>query len=287
MGSDRRAPGIDPIIGVDRLHTLLDSDRPPRLLDVRWALDGSTGRGTYREGHLPGAVYVDLPTELAGAASQAAGRHPLPDPRHFARTMREAGVGDGDTVVVYDDTDGSPAARLVWMLRAVGVEAALLDGGLSAWDGEISREDPTPEPAEFTARPWRTSAIADIDEVASGRFRVIDARAAERYRGESEPVDPRAGHVPGALNAPFSGNLDDSGRFLRPKKLRRRFQDLGVDRDEDVVVYCGSGVTATHDVLALWRAGYPSVRLFPGSWSQWSADPSRPLATGPEPGAAA
>lgn len=254
------------------------------LLDVRWSLDGSKGRATYLAGHLPGAVYVDLGTELAAPADPARGRHPLPDPEDFAASMRRAGVDDDSLVVAYDDTDGSQASRLVWMLRALGVEAALLNGGLRGVIGmELSVVDERPEPGSFSARAWGVEVTATPDEVASGHYLVIDARAPERYRGESEPIDPRAGHVPGALNVPFSGNVDADGRFLGAEDLLARFTDAGIDPEDEVIVYCGSGVTATHDLLALERAGLVGARLLPGSWSQWSADPTREVATGATP----
>lgn len=272
----RRRPSIDPV--------LVSVPEGAVLLDVRWSLDGSKGHATYLAGHLPGAVYVDLATELAGPPSTAAGRHPLPDPEAFAASMRRVGVDDDSVVVAYDDTDGSQASRLVWLLRALGVEAALLDGGLHRMIGiELSTVDERPDPGTFTARAWGVEVIATPDEVASGRFLVIDARAPERYRGEVEPIDARAGHVPGALNIPFSGNTDEDGRFLSVDALRERFTAAGVDPADEVVVYCGSGVTATHDLLALERAGLVGARLLPGSWSQWSADPTREVATGSTP----
>ncbi|MGP9694738.1 sulfurtransferase [Brachybacterium sp. AOP25-B2-12] len=272
----RRHPTIAPV-----LESVPDG---AILLDVRWSLDGSTGHATYLAGHLPGAVYVDLGTELAAPPSAAEGRHPLPAPEDFAASMRRAGLHDDSLVVAYDDTDGSQASRLVWMLRALGVEAALLDGGLRGVIGvELSVVDERPEPGTFTARAWDVEVVATPDEVASGHFLVIDARAPERYRGATEPIDPRAGHVPGALNVPFAGNVDGDGRFLPVDALRERFTAAGVDPEDEVIVYCGSGVTATHNLLALERAGLVGARLLPGSWSQWSADPTREVATGSAP----
>ncbi|MGP9537918.1 sulfurtransferase [Brachybacterium sp. AOP43-C2-M15] len=278
---------LPPIIDVPQLRALREQraaqGRPLHLLDVRWALDGSKGRHTYLAGHLPEAVYVDLDTELAAPARPAAGRHPLPRPEDFAASLRRAGVTEGATAVVYDDADGAPAGRLAWMLRALGHDAAVLSGGLGAWDGPLETDDVQPAPGDVTARDWPERRIASADEVAAGDALVVDARAPERYRGEVEPVDPRAGHVPGAVNLPFSGNLDEQGRFLTPAELRRRFEDAGVREDRETIVYCGSGVTAAHDALALESAGFGRVRLFPGSWSQWSADPERPVAVGPTP----
>lgn len=275
---------IAPLIDPAGLHALQGpTARPVHLLDVRWALDGSKGHGTYLEAHLPGAVYVDLTTELAAPARPEAGRHPLPAPEDFAASLRRAGVRTDSVVIAYDDTDGAPAGRLVWMLRALGHDAAVLDGGLAAWDGPLETGDVRPEPGDVPARPWPADRIASADEVAAGDALIVDARAAERYRGEVEPVDPRAGHVPGAVNLPFSANLGPDGRFLDPEALRRRFEAAGVRADRETIVYCGSGVTATHDLLALEQAGFTRLRLFPGSWSQWSADPARPVATGPLP----
>ncbi|WP_394215020.1 sulfurtransferase [Brachybacterium vulturis] len=277
---------LPPLLEVAALHALLagsDGARPVRLLDVRWALDGSKGHGTYLAGHLPGAVYIDLDTELAAPARPEAGRHPLPEPEAFASTLRRAGITEDSVVVAYDDSNGAPAGRLVWMLRALGHDAAVLSGGLAAWDGELETTDVRPRSGDVAARDWPAHRLATADEVAAGDALVVDARAPERYRGEAEPIDPRAGHVPGAVNLPFTGNLDEDGRFLDPAELRRRFAAAGVTEDRETIVYCGSGVTATHDLLALESAGFTRIRLFPGSWSQWSAEPARPVAVGPHP----
>ncbi len=272
-----------PFLSPRQLRERLDE---VRVVDCRWSLDGSEGREQYRQGHLPGAVFVDLDAELAAPPSPAAGRHPLPDPEDFAAAMSRAGIGDGDTVVAYDTAGGAIAARLAWMLRVLDHPAAVLDGGMDAWDGPLESGEVTPAPADFTARPWPAEAIAEADDVAATVAAggvVVDARAAERYRGEVEPVDPRPGHVPGAVNVPFAGNLAE-GRLRPDVELRQRFLDAGVAPDRDVVVYCGSGVTACHDVLAMELAGLSRPRLFVGSWSAWSSDPDRPAATGPEPG---
>ena len=276
--------GADPLIDVAELHALIEAPRPLVLLDVRWALDGSTGEHSYLAGHLPGAVYVDLDTELAAPASPAAGRHPLPAPEDFAATLRRVGVTEDARIVAYDDTDGGPAARLVWMLRALGHDASVLSGGVHAWNGPLETGPVTPEPTEVPVRDWPTESLASADEIAAADGAVvIDARAPERYRGEVEPIDPRAGHVPGAVNLPYAGNLDEERRFLPAEELRERFSTAGVTADGETIVYCGSGVTATHDLLALEAAGFTRARLFPGSWSQWSADPDRPVAVGPNP----
>ncbi|WP_299300662.1 sulfurtransferase [uncultured Brachybacterium sp.] len=278
---------LPPIIDVAHLQTLLAGavagDRPLQLLDVRWALDGSKGHHTYLEGHLPGAVYLDLDTELAAPARPGAGRHPLPAAEDFAAALRRAGVTEASTVVAYDDSNGAPAGRLVWMLRALGHDAAVLSGGLEAWDGPVKTEDVRPAAGDVPVRDWPASRIATADEVAAGAALVVDARAAERYRGDVEPIDARAGHIPGAVNLPFSGNLDQDGRFLSASQLRSRFEAAGVREDHETIVYCGSGVTAAHDLLALESAGFTRLRLFPGSWSQWSAEAIRPVAVGPNP----
>lgn len=251
------------------------------VCDVRWYLDGRSGRDAYASGHLPGAVFVDLDRWLAAPATPAAGRHPLPRPEVFATGMRRAGVSNGTTVIAYDDAGGATAARLVWLLRACGERAALLDGGLAATDEPLSVVAPVIVPGSFDVDAWPEAQTADADEVAdaiaSGGV-VIDARAPQRYDGATEPVDRRAGHIPGALNVPFAGNLDAAGRFLHPAALRTRYTAVGADTTP-AIVYCGSGVTACHDLLAIEHAGLPAARLYPGSWSQWSADPARPVAT--------
>jgi thiosulfate/3-mercaptopyruvate sulfurtransferase len=250
------------------------------LADVRWYLDGRSGQAAYDAGHLPGAVFVDLDADLAAHGEPGTGRHPLPDPEHFAARMAALGIADGDTVVAYDDDGGVIAARLVWMLRVTGHEAALLDGGLAAYDGPLDRDAPRRNGATFTAGPWPADRLADIDDATDRGNLVIDARDAARFRGDVEPVDPRAGHIPGAVNLAGRTNLDADGRFLPPGELRRRFEAVGVSDGTSVVSYCGSGVTACHNLLALEHAGFGPGRLYPGSWSQYSADADRPAATG-------
>lgn len=256
------------------------------LADVRWYLDGRSGRDAYERGHLPGAVFVDLDRRLAGPGSPQEGRHPLPDPRVFAEGMAQLGIGDHDTVIAYDDAGGVVAARLVWMLRVTGHEATLLDGGLQAYDGPLDQDAPERHPAVFTPRPWPADLLAHIDDAADRAHVVLDARARERYRGEHEPVDPRPGHIPGARSLPSQENLDDQGRFLPVQQLRRRFEDAGVTEGEAVVSYCGSGVTACHNLLALEHAGLGPGRLYPGSWSQYGHADDRPVATGDTRGSA-
>lgn len=248
--------------------------------DVRWYLDGRSGRAAYEAEHLPGAVFVDLDAALAGPPSPAAGRHPLPGPDRFAAAMTAVGIGDSVPVVAYDDAGGTVAARLVWMLRVLGHDAALLDGGIGAWAGPLESGPGAPRPgAHFTPRPWPADALASIDDASDPANVVIDARDPARYRGEVEPVDPRPGHIPGARNLACRANLDGSGRFLKPAELRRRFEAAGAGPGAPVISYCGSGVTACHNLLALERAGLAG-RLYPGSWSQYSADPDRPAALG-------
>jgi thiosulfate/3-mercaptopyruvate sulfurtransferase len=253
------------------------------LADVRWYLDGRSGRAAYDAGHLPGAVFVDLDRTLAAHAGPGTGRHPLPEPEVFAAGMAALGIGDDDPVVAYDDAGGVVAARLVWLLRVTGHDAALLDGGTAAWDGPLEQAVPERAPAVFTPRPWPADRLAGVDDVLDPAAVVLDARDPERYRGEREPVDPRAGHVPGAVNVPARANLGADGRFRPVEQLRSTFAAAGVTPDSDVIAYCGSGVTACHDLLALELAGLPPGRLHPGSWSQYSADPDRPIAVGDRP----
>jgi thiosulfate/3-mercaptopyruvate sulfurtransferase len=264
-------------------------DQPAALVlaDVRWYLDGRSGREAYDHGHLPGAVFVDLDRWLAGPASPAAGRHPLPDPVTFAEGMACVGIGDDSMVVAYDDQGGVIAARLVWMLRVTGRDAALLDGGMQSYQAPLEIGPPAPAPSShpFTARPWPAERLADIDDASNPAHTVIDARAPQRFSGEEEPVDPRAGHIPGARNLPCRSNLDPEGRFLPADVLRRRFESVGAaaPAGSSTISYCGSGVTACHNLIALELAGLGPGRLFPGSWSQYSHDRARPVETGTGP----
>lgn len=269
----------------------LTGDNRPTLLDVRWQLSlakaggapAFDGRAEYAAGHIPGAVFVDLDGELASAPGEK-GRHPLPDLAHFGAAMRRAGVSYGRPVVVYDGGQGWAAARAWWLLRwSDHPDVRVLDGGLPAWEGELSMETPTVVEGDF-APVAGTTGLLDADAAAAlARSGVLlDARAAERYRGDVEPIDRVGGHIPGAVSAPTTANVSEDGRFLPPAELRARFKSLGVSGDAEVGVYCGSGVSGAHEVLALAVAGIPAA-LYAGSWSEWSADPSRPVAVGPEP----
>ncbi len=246
------------------------------LADCRSYLDGSSEREAYDRGHLPGAVFVDVHRWVAGPASPQAGRHPLPEPAVFAEGMASLGIGDDDVVVAYDDGGGVTAARLVWMLRVTGHEAAVLDGGVH---GRLVASTVAPRPrAVFTPRPWPHELLATADDLTGT---VLDARDRARFRGEVEPVDPQPGHVPGARNVPCRENVRGDGSLVPVERLREVYAEAGVTDASDVVVYCGSGVTACHDLLTMEHAGLGQGRLYPGSWSQWSADPSRPVAIGP------
>ena len=268
---------IDPFVSVDWLRENLGA---VVIADCRWYLDGRSGRAAYDVGHVPGAVFVDLDAALTRDADPAvAGRHPLIDPTDFAAAMGALGIGDDDTVIAYDDAGGVIAARLVWMLRVTGHEAAVLDGGLQAWEGELETAPASRPTAEFTATEWPAERLATIDEVATAPLK-IDARQRERYLGEPDGVDPRAGHIPGALSVPCRENLGADGRLLPPDELRARFP---FGDDAEVISYCGSGVTACHNLLAMEQVGLQNGRLFPGSWSQWSRDPARAAETDAAP----
>ncbi|GLV50817.1 sulfurtransferase [Thermobispora bispora] len=256
------------------------------ILDVRWRLGGPPGIEAYRQAHIPGAVFCDLDADLAGPPGPA-GRHPLPEPAAFQAAMRRLGVSGSRPVVVYDEADSTAAARAWWTLRYFGhPDVRVLDGGLRAWTDAglpVTAEERRAESGDFTAVPGGMPLL-DADGAAeiAARGVLLDARAAERYRGEVEPIDPVAGHIPGAVSAPTTENVDATGRFRGPESLRERFAGLGVGEGAEVGVYCGSGVTAAHQVLALELAGVRAA-LYVGSWSNWVADPSRPVAKGPSP----
>jgi thiosulfate/3-mercaptopyruvate sulfurtransferase len=332
---------VGPLIDRDELAALLASPHPPALLDVRYVLGGPPGIDSYLAGHIPGACYIDLDTELAGPPGDG-GRHPLPDPEVFGSAMRRAGLHVGQLAVVYDDADATCAARLWWMLRYHGHRLVLvLDGGYRGWAGAglpVTSQVPRPEPGDFQASAQGLMPVLSTEEagrLARSGF-LLDARAGVRYRGEVEPVDAVAGHIPGAISVPTAGNAGPDGTFLPVEQLANRFAALGLPMPEHrlgggdggrggpdggadvfgggadvfgggadvfgggadgggddasaggggapvIGAYCGSGVTAAHEVLALELVGL-SAALYVGSWSAWSADPTRPVATGPEPG---
>ncbi len=267
-----------PLISPDDLADDLDRFT---VLDVRYLMGGPPGREQHAAGHVPGAAYVDLDEDLA-AAPGAGGRHPLPDEARFEAAMRRAGVRNDRPVVVYDDWQGRAAARAWWLLRHHGhPDVRVLDGGWSAWleDGHPSEVGETsPEPGDFTVSSEKGKAVVEADGVLAVDV-LIDARAAERFAGEVEPVDPVAGHIPGAVNVPTTDNLDERGRFLAPDRLRAAYARVGADTSGSVAAYCGSGVTAAHDLLAMEVAGIDAA-LYPGSWSGWITDPSRPVEQG-------
>lgn len=266
---------LPPVVGPDWLAAHLGQVVPA---DVRWYVGTGAGRDAYDAGHIPGAVFVDLDADLS--APPGPGRHPLPDPEEFAAAMARLGIGQDDEVVGYDDAGGVIAARLVWMLRAGGHSAALLDGGLPGWSGPLETATRARPPAVFTPRPWPAEQLAGLADLADERVVLLDARERERYLGAHEPVDPRAGHIPGAASLPCRDNLDPTGRLLPAEVLRGRLADLGVTDAAAVVSYCGSGVTACHTLLVLEHLGLGRGRLYPGSWSHYCADPARPVATG-------
>jgi thiosulfate/3-mercaptopyruvate sulfurtransferase len=287
-----------PLIGAAELNAALSEPDPAcrsAVLDVRWDLAQGPRPDLYEAAHIPGAVFVDLDTALAAPAGDGRrGRHPLPDTDVFVAAMREAGVDSGRPVVVYDDAGGTIAARAWWLLRDHGHHnVALLDGGLPSWVGAgLATEAGPPAPTavaaagNFRGAPGAMPTL-DADQAAAladdpGGV-LLDARQSERYRGEQEPVDPRAGHIPGALHRSTRDNVDGGGAFLDPAELTRRFASLGATPQARVGVYCGSGVTAAHEVLALELAGVGGA-LYPGSWSEWCSDPERPVQTGDHTG---
>jgi thiosulfate/3-mercaptopyruvate sulfurtransferase len=288
---------MKPLLDVAGLEERRSGGLRTVLLDVRWALGDPLGHDHYLQGHLPGAVFVDLATELADPAVPERGRHPLPSPLKFQDAVRRWGISNGDVVVAYDDSANMAAARAWWMLRNAGLaEVYLLDGGLAAWraaglpleqgevmppSGDVTLTDGQMPVLDAPAVTAWTENRPHLESPQPCKV-LLDARAGERYRGEAEPVDPRAGHIPGAVSAPTSQNVGSDGQFLPPGELRRRFEALGITDDVEVGVYCGSGVTAAHQVAALELAGFRAA-LYPGSFSEWSSNPLLPVVTGPGP----
>lgn len=276
-----------PLVDAATLAGELAGARPPVVLDVRYVALTGPDLAAYRAAHIPGAVFVDLDRELAGVVGPGTGRHPLPDVAVLQAFARSWGMCDDSSVVVYDDGPAMAASRAWWLLRWAGHDdVRVLDGGLAAWvaaGGRTSTEAPEPDYGDVTLRADQMPVVDVADVPAAVRDGVLfDVRAGERYRGETEPIDPVAGHVPGAVNAPAPGNIGADGRFLAPDVLRERFAGLGWRDGAPVTAMCGSGVVAAQTVLALATAGIPA-RLFVGSWSQWVSDPDRPVATGATP----
>lgn len=270
------------------LNDLLTGGAPVRVIDVRWRLDRpDAGHDDYLSGHIPGAVFAPLDTELATYGEAAEGRHPLPSTATLQDAARRWGVRSGDTVVAYDDYKGIAAARAWWLLRQAGVDVRVLDGGIRAWRAEgfdTATDDVSPEPGDVVLDPIGDDALS-IDEAAAfpASGVLIDARAADRYRGDSEPFDPVGGHIPGARNLPEPVHFDADGKILDRETILATFAEVGVTPGTPVAAYCGSGVTAAHTALVLHEVGI-EAKVFPGSWSQWSNTPGRPVAVGDQPG---
>lgn len=266
-----------------------------RIVDTRWyLLQPSKGENDYYNAHIPNAVYLSVDRHLAAQPLPDAmtGRHPLPGVSEFQESMRQAGIGNSTHVVVYDDAGGANAARLWWLLRYFGHDkVSLLDGGLAQWVTEgrpLSNSIPRVAPAEFHAEPNPNMVVTKEEMIAATRDRhalIVDARAPERYGGKTEPIDARAGHIPGAKNAPVAGNLRSSGdaRFQNAVELQARYDALGANGADEIIGYCGSGVNAAADLFALHLAGYDNTRLYAGSFSEWSRDPELPIVTGDSP----
>jgi thiosulfate/3-mercaptopyruvate sulfurtransferase len=271
------------LVAVSELAALLEAGSRPVLLDVRWQVGQPALRSDYLSGHIPGAQFCDLDADLADPPG-AGGRHPLPDPQRLQQRLREWGVGADSAVIVYDGAASVSAARAWWVLRWAGLaNVRVLDGGFAAWvqaDRPVQTTIEVPEPGTVTVHP---GTLPVLDAASAGQWasegRLIDVRAAERYRGEVEPMDPVAGRIPGALNLPTTENVTSDGTFKSVESLRRQLADVAANAERPVGVYCGSGVTAAHTMLALEVAGIDAV-LYPGSWSDWITDPSRPIATG-------
>jgi thiosulfate/3-mercaptopyruvate sulfurtransferase len=275
------------LISVRELATLLHTERPPVVLDVRWRLNTPSRLPDYEQSHIPGARWCDLETDLSDPPG-VRGRHPLPDPQRLQHRFRDWGLHEDSCVVVYDIEDSLAAARAWWILRWAGLtDVHVLDGGWAAWERsgeEVTAEVPSAGGGTAAVRPGSVKTVeADAIPSLVATGVLVDVRAAERFAGETEPIDPVAGRIPGAVNVPTVANVDDNGLFLPAEALRRRFDAAGISAaasaGDPVAVYCGSGVTAAHTVLALQLVGIESA-LYPGSWSEWITDPNRPVATG-------
>ena len=270
---------LPPIVTVEELAGRTDVV----LCDVRWYLDRTPGRNKYNEGHIPGSIFVDLDEHLATLPRKSEGRHPLPAAASFAASLGSLGISHEDPVVAYDDSGGMSAGRLVWMLRVLGHDAALLDGGLQGGGGELETFPRLRGAVDHPIRELPTELFADADAAAlAGNDPsqvLIDARSPDRFSGENEPVDPKAGHIPGAINLPFSQNLSPDGFFESPEQLRQRFENAGCTEGSATVMYCGSGVSACNNLLAFEHAGLGKALLYAGSWSQWSNSADRPVET--------
>ena len=283
IGGSATVAAMDPIVST---RSLSGAGSDVVLVDVRWYPDGRDPHAEFAAGHLPGAVLAPVDEVCSDPASDAHGRHPLPTPAAFADRLSALGIGDGDIVVAYDDAGGVLAARLVWMLRALGHDAALLDAGLGPFP-ETGEGPPLParKPPMTVPETWPPELVASVDEVAAPRDGevVIDARPRDRFEGAPDPLDPRAGHIPGSRSLPCREHLGVDGRLLDVQRLRERMAAVGIGAGgAGFISSCGSGVTACHNLLVAEHAGIGRGRLFPGSWSQWSRDPSRPVATGPQ-----
>jgi len=274
----------DLLVDVPSLAAELAGREPPVVIDARWSLAGPSGILAYRAGHLPGALFADLDAEFSGRRG-AGGRHPLPESGDFELLMRRLGVNGDSAVVVYDAADSVPASRAWWDLRYFGHRnVRVLDGGYAAWVAAglpLTVDEPDVQRGDFVARP---GGLPMLDADAAGQLAndgtLIDVRAEERYRGEVEPVDAVAGRIPGAVNLPTMGNVGPDGKFLDIEILEHRFESLGISADSEVGAYCGSGVNAAHTAFAMTLAGLPTPALYVGSWSNWIADGTRPIATG-------
>lgn len=281
---------MSPLVSVDDLAAEIEAGAAVRLLDVRWRLDRAEGRPDYLAGHLPGAVYVDLERELARPGRPERGRHPLPDLADLVAAVKRWGVRAGERLVAYDDNDGVAASRAWWLLRRHGLDVRVLDGGFRAWVASgrrLERSDRAAAWGDLELGPAR-GGVASIDDAALAPRRgvLLDVRAPQHYRGQVGGVDPVAGHIPGAVNLPTVTHIAPNGLLRSPAEIRAALASVGVDATTEVVVTCSSGIPSAHTALAVAVAGYPDVRVFVGSWSQWSRDSGRPVATGPLPAAA-